>query len=266
MDGNLLDLNSIDLRQHGNFINQPNVQQGRHLNSNLILHGNSNSNVVDSNSNVVANAQLNKISNPPRKDVIEIIGDETLQSEEIRRKLHISNLALNSSGSGSPVPLSSPYLARPKTVEIPTSFPRATPSTSVAHLTTLAPLLRATAPFASAQKSLAKCKLELAPPEFNGKDLPHWQIEFLEFLELTGRLGASDEDKCRLILGSVKKPEVKTLLRDLRRRASSFGEFLSFLEEAFPSLESDAKIIQDIRSIPALPETPAPHQVTDLRK
>ena len=107
--------------------------------------------------------------------------------------------------------------------------------------------------------------MELAPPEFNGKDLPHLQIEFLEFFKLTGRLGASDEDKCRLILGSVKKPEVKTLLRDLRRRASSFGEFLSFLEEAFPSLESDAKIIQDIRSIPALPETPAPHQVTNLR-
>ena len=63
----------------------------------------------------------------------------------------------------------------------------------------------------------------------------------------------------------MKKPEIKKLLRDLRRRASSFGEFLSFLEEAFPSLESDAKIIQDIRSIPALPETPAPHQVTNLR-
>lgn len=191
--------------------------------------------------------------------------EDTLLSEEIKKKLNLSYLkptlaespSMEIRGLGP-----SPYLTRPKTLDVPMAFAQATPKTL--QLSTLDPLLAIASVPVPHGLPIAKTKLEMPLPTFTGSNLLVWLEEFLDHLLLTKQTNLSDEGKVTLILQCVKSPEIKKALKGIRKKSSSFGEFLQGMEKAFPHLQTDASIKKQIEEVKSLPLWPQPHEIIKL--
>ena len=78
---------------------------------------------------------------------------------------------------------------------------------------------------------------------------------------LTGKDKAKDWVKANLIVQVIKDPEIQERVSKLLKRARSFEDFLSKLQDLYPTLETVLSILGEISKVSHLPYGPKPEQV-----
>ena len=70
--------------------------------------------------------------------------------------------------------------------------------------------------------------------------------------------------KANLIVQGIKDPELQERVSKLLKKATSFEDFLSKLQDLYPTLEKDLSILGEIWKVSQLPYDPKPEQVVKL--
>ena len=70
---------------------------------------------------------------------------------------------------------------------------------------------------------------------------------------LTGKAKAKDQVKASLIVQGIKDPDLQERVSKLLKKATSFEDFLSELQDLYPTLETDLSILGEISKVSHLP-------------
>ena len=111
-------------------------------------------------------------------------------------------------------------------------------------------------------KGIATANLQIKLPEFDLKNLPEWAEEFSEFLLLTRQQHADVRTKCTLIRKSCKKKLSQQQVKTAIRKSSSWGDFLTRLDQMYPVYETDLSVRTEIEELPPLPEFPTAARIS----
>ena len=103
--------------------------------------------------------------------------------------------------------------------------------------------------------------LKMEIPPFDGRNVEKYPEQFGRYLVLTGKAKAKDRVKANLILQGIKDPEFQDRACELLKKATSFENFLSRLQDLYPTLETDLSILCEILKVSHLPYDPKPEQV-----
>ena len=105
-------------------------------------------------------------------------------------------------------------------------------------------------------------KMEILP--FDGHNFEKSAEKFGTYLLLTGKAKPRDRVKAKLIVQGIKDPELEERVSKSVKRATSFEDFLSKLQDLYPTLETDLSILGEISKVSRLPYDPKPEQVVKL--
>ena len=105
-------------------------------------------------------------------------------------------------------------------------------------------------------------KMEISP--FDGRNVQKYAEAFGRYLVLTGKVKAKVRVKANLIVQGIKHPDLQERVSKLLKKATSFEDFLSKLQDLYPTLETDLSILGEISKVSHLPYDPKPEQAVKL--
>ena len=101
-------------------------------------------------------------------------------------------------------------------------------------------------------------------PLLDGRNVEKYADNFGRYLVLTGKAKAKDRVKANLIVQGFKDPELQQRVSRFLKKATSFEDFLSKLQDLYPTLQTDLSILGEIPKLSHLPYDPKPEQVVKL--
>ena len=113
-------------------------------------------------------------------------------------------------------------------------------------------------------KATATSKIVVNLPEFMGKDLSDFAVNFGRFLRLTGQTRASGRVKCDLLLQCSKTKYLEKQVKQIVTKSATFADVLVALERQNPTYETDLSITAEIQNLVVLPNNPKPARISVL--
>ena len=101
-------------------------------------------------------------------------------------------------------------------------------------------------------------------PPFNGRNVDKYAEKFGRYLVLTGKAKAKDRVKANLIDQGIKDPDLQERISKLLKKATTFEDVLSKLQDLYPMRETDLSILGKISKVSHLPYDTKPEQVVKL--
>ena len=101
-------------------------------------------------------------------------------------------------------------------------------------------------------------------PPFDRRNVEKYAGELGRYLVLTVKAKSKDGLKANIIVPGIKDPDLQEGVSKLLKRPTSFGDFLSKLQDLYPTLETDLSILGQISRVLHLPYDPKPEQVVTL--
>ena len=84
---------------------------------------------------------------------------------------------------------------------------------------------------------------------FDGRNIEKYAEKIGTYLVLTGKAKAKDRGKGNLIVQGLKDPELQERVSKLLKKARSFEDFLSKIQDLYPTLETDLSILGEISKV-----------------
>ena len=106
--------------------------------------------------------------------------------------------------------------------------------------------------------------LKMRIPPLDGRDVEKYAEKFGRYLVLTGKAKAKDRVKANLIVQGIKDPELQGRVSKLLKKATSVEDFLSKLQDFYPTPETHLSILSEISKVSCLPYDRKPEQVVKL--
>ena len=113
-------------------------------------------------------------------------------------------------------------------------------------------------------KAIATSKIVVNLPEFTGKDLSEFAVNFSRFLRMTRQTRASGRVKCDLLLQCCKTKYLEKQVRQIVTNSSAFADVLLALERQYPSYETNLSISAEIQNLAVLPNNPKQGSISEL--
>ena len=105
-------------------------------------------------------------------------------------------------------------------------------------------------------------KMKIQP--FDGRTVEKYAGKPGRYLVLTGKAKAKDGVKANLMVQGIKQADLQERVSKLLKKATSFEEFLSKLQDLYPTPETVLSILGEISKVSHLPYDPEPEQVVTL--
>ena len=106
--------------------------------------------------------------------------------------------------------------------------------------------------------------LKMGIPPLDRRNVEKYAKKIERYLVLTGKVKAKDRMRADLIEQGIKDPELQGRVSKLLKKATSVEEFLSKLQDLYPTVETDLSILGEISKVSHLPYDPKPEQVVKL--
>ena len=103
--------------------------------------------------------------------------------------------------------------------------------------------------------------LKMEIPPLDGRNVEKYAQNFGNSLVLTGKAKAKDRVKANLIVQGIKDPELQKRVCRLLKKATSFEDPLSKVQDLYPTLEMHLSILGEISKVSHLPYDPEPQQL-----
>ena len=113
-------------------------------------------------------------------------------------------------------------------------------------------------------KAIATSKIVVNLPEFTGKVLSEFVVNFGRFLRMTGQTHASGRVKCDLLLQCCKTKYLEKQVKQIVTKSATFADVLVALERQYPTYETDLSIRAEIQNLAVLPNNPKPARFCEL--
>ena len=113
-------------------------------------------------------------------------------------------------------------------------------------------------------KAIANSKIVVNLPEFTGKDLSEFAVNFGQFLRMTGQTRASGRVKCDLLLHCCKTKYLEKQVKQIVTKSATFADVLVALERQYPTYETDHSIRAEILNLAVLPNNSKPARFSEL--
>ena len=106
--------------------------------------------------------------------------------------------------------------------------------------------------------------LKMEIPLSDGRNVGKYAEHFGRYLVLTAKAKAKDRPKANLIGQGIRDPDLQERVSKMLKKATSFEDFLSKLQDLYPTLKTDLSILREISKVSHLTYDPKPEQVVKL--
>ena len=102
-------------------------------------------------------------------------------------------------------------------------------------------------------KAVATSNIVVSLPEFTGKDLSRFAVNYGRFVRMTSQTNGSGRVKCDPLLQCSEKKYREKQVKQTVKKSATFAEVLVALERQYPSYETDLSIKTEIQNMGMLP-------------
>ena len=113
-------------------------------------------------------------------------------------------------------------------------------------------------------KAVVTSKIVVNLPEFTGRDLSEFAVNFGRFLMMTAQTRASGRVKCDLLLQCCKTKFPEKQVKQIVTKSANFADVLVALQRQYPTYKTDLSIRAKIQNLAVLPNNPKPARISEL--